>query len=134
MIASREYVKDLLLKVLNRLTSYKLNDEIIIGTWIDNKPIYRKVLKLTSSNKTNENTTIYSNFRTNNNVDSITNFYGTIKGSNNRVQSINSPAISNTLGIMTYFTDVGNINEIHSYSFENSCPITLIVEYTKTTD
>lgn len=40
MIASREYVKDLLLKVLNRFTSYKLNDEIIIGTWIDNKPIY----------------------------------------------------------------------------------------------
>ena len=97
MIASREYVKDLLLKVLNRLTSYKLNDEIIIGTWIDSKPIYRKVLKLTSSNKTNENTTIYSNFRTNNNVDTITNFYGTIKGTNNRVHAINSPALVNTL-------------------------------------
>ena len=36
MIASREYVKDLLLKVLNRLTSYKLNDEIIIVKNVEN--------------------------------------------------------------------------------------------------
>ena len=48
MIASREYVKDLITKLLKSVgfkkefNKYSM-DETIIGSWIDGKPIYRKV-------------------------------------------------------------------------------------------
>ena len=50
MIASREYVKDLICKVLKSIGFKKefnkySTEEQIIGTWIDGKPLYRKYFK-----------------------------------------------------------------------------------------
>ena len=105
-------------------------EETKIGTWIDGKPLYRKVLSLTTPSTTNS--TKIANF---DKTFIIKNYYGNVFIS----------ASNQLLPINFYFTDVykiatyvvNNSGEIYmkigseAYRYQQA---TLTIEYTKTTD
>ena len=105
-------------------------EETKIGTWIDGKPLYRKVLSLTTPSTTNS--TKIANF---DKTFIIKNYYGNAFIS----------ASNQLLPINFYFTDVYNIAtyvvnnsgeiymKIGSEAYKNQ-QVTLTIEYTKTTD
>lgn len=105
-------------------------EEQRIGTWIDGKPLYRKVLSLTTPSTTNS--TKIANF---DKTFIIKNYYGNAFIS----------ASNQLLPINFYFTDVYNIAtyvvnnsgeiymKIGSEAYRNQ-QATLTIEYTKTTD
>lgn len=105
-------------------------EEVKIGTWIDGKPLYRKVLSLTTPSTTNS--TKIANF---DKTFIIKNYYGNAFIS----------ASNQLLPINFYFTDVykiatyvvNNSGEIYmkigSEAYRNQ-QATLTIEYTKTTD
>ena len=105
-------------------------EEQVIGTWIDGKPLYRKILSLTTPSTTNS--TKIANF---DKTFIIKNYYGNAFIS----------ASNQLLPINFYFTDVYNIAtyvvnnsgeiymKIGSEAYRNQ-QATLTIEYTKTTD
>ena len=98
-----------------------------IGTWIDGKPIYRKVITGTTPSNNSQITTI-------NNGQEIINLYGFINSwSSNRIP-INS--YNNANDYCRVFGDTTSPIKITitcSSSYYNM-PYKIIVEYTKTTD
>lgn len=104
--------------------------EIKIGTWIDEKPLYRKVLSLTTPSTTNS--TKIADF---DKTFSIKNYYGNaFISASNQLLPINF-YFTDTYNIATYV--VNNSGEIYmkigSAAYENQ-QVTLTIEYTKTTD
>lgn len=96
--------------------------------WIDGKPIYRKVFKANSvADIANQWKTLQSVFGdTLSNVDSVVESKGIIVSeSRNNAAAIGWLAVSND-GYMYYYNTI--INR------KNNSPVTVIVEYTKTTD
>ena len=105
-------------------------EEQVIGKWIDGKPLYRKILSLTTPSTTNS--TKIANF---DKTFIIKNYYGNAFIS----------ASNQLLPINFYFTDVYNIAtyvvnnsgeiymKIGSEAYRNQ-QATLTIEYTKTTD
>ena len=75
MIASREYVKDLISKVLRKYYNDNYSkDELRIGTWINGKPLYRKTIEF---NITKTGTNISSGVSLSGlNIDAITKVEG----------------------------------------------------------
>lgn len=114
-------------RAVKQLATYSTT-EIKIGTWIDGKPLYRKVIESTSGNASVETV-----------IGSISNFKylktltGTIVNSVNA--SVNFPFIFNTnnLGQLFILSD-GSINCLVTNGAYANRPIKVIVEYTKTTD
>lgn len=98
-------------------------EEQVIGTWIDNSPIYRKVIIINSL--PNNATTQYSHNISN--VDKMLKCYGECSNSDN--------SVSFTLPItnINLWSDRTNIN-IATTSDRSSLNSKIIVEYTKTTD
>lgn len=100
--------------------------EKIIGKWIDNKPIYRKVFTGTI----NDSTTLLQN------VDTLVNAYGTAD-MNYVTRTLNYYEIYNNL---QYFVHVrlssNNVNFICTSAGQSYNPTNckIILEYTKTTD
>ena len=115
---------------INELNTYS-TDEIRVGTWIDGKPIYRKVLEFTNvpTGVTQINHGI-SNF------DKLINYSGYYYNSTwgyNPIPAVTSDNISGYgIGIgdfksTTFYFNIGNLRS-------STNEIKLIVEYTKTTD
>lgn len=105
-------------------------EETRIGTWIDGKPVYRRVILTTSPNNSTNSTDIFSISSWN--VDSFTNMYGFLQ----RDQTVSVPInmyYNGTNGIVTYPTKTGIMCKIFGDSYLKK-PITLVLEYTKTTD
>ncbi len=110
-----------------KLNKYSTN-ETIIGTWIDGKPLYRKVYSITSPSSTNTN---YANLSSLN-IETTVHLYGYYKNST-----------SGTFGIPFYDSDsnysvifINNSNQLRG-RFGNASEITdvkVVIEYTKTTD
>lgn len=103
-------------------------EEVRIGTWIDGKPLYRKTLHLESA-RTDAKIADMDPY-----IKSITNMYGTLEDSYG--YSYNIPVVhpGGVLGVLCKVSD----HTIHtatnnSTSFGNR-PLTLTLEYTKTTD
>lgn len=108
--------------------------EIIIGTWIDGRPIYRKVYTGTTATITSGG---YSTFTDSNlmTMDDLIRFHYSIKDGTNRIVIPNvGDRIASTY-IQTSYGGVGMIVQNSSYysNFSNK-PFTIILEYTKTTD
>lgn len=110
---------------INNLETYS-TDEIRIGTWIDGKPLYRKVI---------ESTNISSDMRLNiSDLDLIINVYGTAirnPGSYYNLPRLNKSNINGQIGF--YYTN----NELHieiGTDVTNVTKIIVVIEYTKTTD
>lgn len=104
-------------------------DEVIIGTWIDGKPLYRKVLNLTSPS-TSEETKI----STLSDVSVLVKLDAHIKNSANA--QVKFPYIFNTsnFGMLWYNTSDKNIYCLVNNGAYQNKEITAIIEYTKTTD
>lgn len=106
-------------------------EETVIGTWIDGKPIYRKVFETTSASSASSFTTIDVSEL---NIDSAVRGFGVCTTSDGVDQFINTVG---SVADAYSFIDLQNKTTLRykttmSASFNR--PIILILEYTKTTD
>jgi hypothetical protein len=112
-------------------------DEIVVGTWINSKPIYRKTVVLTKNvDFSSNNTTVNHNIL---NIDEITEL---------RVMSFSSTTGLYRPFAWTYFTSQSDskyyggvaVNktdfklEIGTSLYDDMSKLNIIIEYTKTTD
>lgn len=109
-------------------------NEIIIGRWIDNKPIYRKVINFGSLPDTTSKSVAHNIA----NIDFIVNVWGMAKRAN-AVNDVNffpineSRPLNNIDAIGLFATDTAVI--IQTGADRSNISITyVIIEYTKTTD
>ena len=103
-------------------------DEQRIGTWIDGKPIYRKVID-TGSLPNTDIKTINHNIS---NIDNIISIHGWAYRSSDNV-FLPLPHVANNTAISCYSTK--NRIEITTYADRSSFTVSyIILEYTKTTD
>ena len=110
-------------------------DEIVVGEWIDGKPVYRKVVKL--PNQTSNNQKITKDL-SDLNIDSVLRcngfaYYKT-GGTEHNLMSFPYTEASNTFIGCGYLASEKNVVFVaydFSFTFED---ITVIIEYTKTTD
>ena len=103
-------------------------EEKVIGTWIDGKPLYRKVFEYTLGSTTSSWRTI----GTIPNIDFPVRMYGMFYHGNDKYpfpRSYNNEEI-------TLYCDTSSklFREQHNYSYANNLPSYVIIEYTKTTD
>lgn len=103
-------------------------EETRIGTWIDGKPLYRRIIKFTIPGANNTVVPLPDGLS----IAEVVHFYGTIFSTNRffdlQTASMESPYMNQI--------DIG-LNEINIYTgngFFVNAPVTLILEYTKTTD
>ena len=96
--------------------------EQVIDTWIDGKPIYRKVFEGTSATQTN--VTIQNHAE---NIDTIVHAYGQLENSTGMKLTVLSDNQSNVWANNTFTIYINNAS-IDTYKYK------LIYEYTKTTD
>lgn len=106
--------------------------ETKIGTWINGKPLYRKVIVSTVPSSTGWSDTWYNISSLN--IDTCVNIGGFFSGSDGRKMTLQWPDVST--GYPMVVTIKGNYLSIGigpSVSWKNTS-ITVILEYTKTTD
>ena len=103
--------------------------ETRIGTWIDGKPLYRKVFEI---NINSSNTSIETNISSIN-LDTLVNIYGSSKYGNYKRNIFNNYAYSGSLSEWSGAYINGNTLVFRNYNLDlEKAYITL--EYTKTTD
>lgn len=111
-------------------------DEVEIGTWVDGKPIYRKVIPGTLA-KDSGNALVFANVLELK-VDRLINIYGNGKENNDIVQFTLPTSHNLTTGLtaainLYYHSETGNIlyhflNNSGKYS---GCAVNVVIEYTK---
>lgn len=101
-----------------------------IGTWIDGKPIYRQVINTTGNNSQSQVIATISN------IDNIVNMFGWVKNGNIHRSCFTAFYGSTTWTSQLYINSQYINLECGSdfANFKNNATITLICEYTKTTD
>lgn len=112
---------------LTNATTYS-TDEIRVGTWINNKPIYRKVLTGTLPIGSGENVFTISNAN-------IINFNGMVKSTYDQWWPIPSIYSEDNYRIYTYISlDRTQLKVYCGSYFSTNSQYEIIIEYTKTTD
>jgi len=114
-----------------------LNDyskEQVVGTWIDGKPIYRKMIEITPTSETYKTQTFPHNIA---NVENICRYEMFLVFSSGMVQPMPGAQFTSS-GInvaLTNFCDVSrtNIEVVFGYN-RSSATVRVFIEYTKTTD
>lgn len=110
---------------LNYIENYS-RVERRIGTWVDHKPIYRRVISATTANE--EGT--WKKISNNANIDKIIGYSGYIVSAGIvKILPFSSPYQS-----IWFSLNDGDILEANSGASFSNQPLTLVVEYTKTTD
>ena len=103
-------------------------NETVIGTWIDGKPIYRKVIDFGAL----PNGTIKSVAHNITNLDIITKLYGVANNDSNKtclpLPSGNSPSVANSIYLYILGKDVNVDCGVNASSYNRSY---IIIEYTK---
>lgn len=129
MIATREWVKSLLSKL--NIGKYS-TDEVRVGTWIDGKPLYRKVFydinigNSTTWHKVSSLDSLY--------IKDVTKCQGLLMGKDGPTFSF--PIYSSS----SYYANIRISSDNKEIMVQNigfsgdSYPATIILEYTKTTD
>lgn len=108
-------------------------EEQVIGTWVDGKPLYRKVINLTAPICEKDGTYVSKTYNISNNVDFAVIELGFIKDEYNQIQTF--PYINNSGNCIKAFVDLNKkINLVHNINSYSSKEATVSVEYTKTTD
>lgn len=107
-------------------------EEIRIGTWIDGKPLYRKIIQTTSPSTENR----ADDIATIDNMDTLVSLSGYVLTKGNSYADVNyaSVGIASQYNIATTMTTSGVVQQVCYYSGYINRPVTLIIEYTKTTD
>ena len=117
--------------------------EQVIGTWIDGKPLYRKVITgqtpTVSSDGTEANTAIIISNGETSNTDHYAIVNGWVRYANSPYSMWTMPYYNNSMRVIKSLMNIsnnGNLNlQISSNgTVYNYCTFTCIVEYTKTTD
>lgn len=116
-------------------TTYQSGVEQIVGVWIDGKPIYRRVFDTTTSATAGSDTSIQG--LTAYNVDTIVNMTGWVGYSSNSSFSAGSMMplcynLDSTHYCTVYYYATNKT--IYAKNGQASCPVRLILYYTKTTD
>ena len=102
-------------------------DETAIGTWIDGKTLYRKVIEVTTPSTANSNVTVYSGL-TSDMI--IQNMYGSVRISDITYASLNMFLDSTNDHCTTWRRDATNIGMNVGASFVSK-PTKIVIEYTK---
>ena len=110
-------------------------NETVIGTWIDGKPLYRKVINLNCPKCSKEGTFADANTDVSSlNIDYII-FKNIIRVSNNTVMNYDRVDVATKYGGMVWYNIANKcIMTRHNSMGYNGASITAIIEYTKTTD
>lgn len=121
------------LKAQTKSSEFSTTTEKVVGTWIDGKPIYRKVIVTNLPTVTTQGTVAIKEIEHNiSNIENIINISGTfvtsIGGFNPLNQSISGDAIVRTVADSSIILIQCSVT-----SFSN-CEANVILEYTKTTD
>lgn len=104
-------------------------EETVIGTWIDGKPLYRKVIPITIPAVANTNTTVYTGDHSN---CALVNRYGVIgTTAGNLDYYYSSSNYMCVYGSMSEIRMILGADAVKSYGGRSSH---IILEYTKTTD
>ena len=115
-------------RAVKELVKYS-TDEIVVGTWMDGKPIYRIVKTFTNYNTLKQGTTIPCSIP---NVETVTHqYYQYEYGDEKRVFPL-IESTGNVLGIC--FKPVDQKLFCSGAGSWSARPLTAIIEYTKTTD
>lgn len=111
-------------------------EETRIGTWIDGKPLYRKVFQTTSPSASNSYVIDISNLG----IDTVINIFGII----NVINNVNSKKFiycnqylqisGSFLNACTLWIDNNRIGMACTFEQHRNQPTNIIIEYTKTTD
>lgn len=110
-------------------------EEQRIGTWIDGKPLYRLTISTTIFTGTSRSAVIY--YKSDNtalNFETVTRFYGAIKGTKNTFGDINYYYTNTDWVCSKVWPAYISVTSSASSPFEANTPITISIEYTKTTD
>lgn len=145
MIASREYVKDLICKLFKsnnfrKVTNKYSEDEQIVGTWINGKPIYRKVIQnITAPQATKIGTTATKNVFIGTGIDNIVDLRYKVLFPSESVcdfGNFTSGGFDALFRIRAGYPTGKDayISIISSHTNWNVANITVIVDYTKTID
>lgn len=105
-------------------------EEIVVGTWIDKKPIYRKVIEFTFGTSISATGQIIANVS---NIDNIITTKGYFRDKAKYGYPIPVSTDDNNMGIY-YNPSSENFYAYHSNSYANNGICHAILEYTKTTD
>lgn len=108
------------------LNTYSTN-ELKIGTWIDGKPIYRKVF---TGNKGNDDLNLGT---VSSNLDTVTDEYGILTDTSNNKKKL-PYYYSSSVWISMEVNSSKNLVVYGSTSQFAKGSVTMVVEYTKTTD
>jgi len=109
---------------------YSTTEEIIVGKWINDKPIYRQVIEYTAS--AGESYIVLSNYISN--LDTITTMYGTtIQPTTNNITTIPYYYNSSDYSMLFYMPSNGRLI-IRCGSSYGAGDMRIVLEYTKTTD
>lgn len=123
MIASREYVKDLITKVLKKFNTYSTNEKLI-GFWIDGKPLYRKILTGTTTSSVDSYYSLSGI-----NYDIITNIK-VLVNTPDYVVDLSTYSNTGQNGVLIEKSQNRLRISNNNYAFYNS-PVIIILEYTK---
>lgn len=115
----------------NRENAYKIYNsfkysttETVVGIWINDKPIYRKVINFTNTS------TNWQTIDTISNMDEVVTLKGYVYDGGNNKTAIPSYG---TDSVKFYITSAGAVNKIATSYYQNKTGV-LILEYTKTSD
>jgi hypothetical protein len=103
--------------------------ETVVGTWVDGKPIYRKVVKITNPQTSNTDYGIISNV-----MGSLVNLYGYMKGIYDTLVPIPQMDSSDSGYSVLFVKQDGTLRGRFSYINAAPVEVYVVVEYTKTTD
>lgn len=130
MFASKEWVKDLLTKVLKRkLNNYSLEEQRI-GTWINGKPLYQRTIEFSVPSTGN------CVVLTDNSIDLVTNIKGMLQNSSDAwiPDNFAQEAVHFNVWYRNYSKEcVVNVTGDSSSQYFNTQGY-LTIQYTKTTD
>lgn len=117
---------------INTSNNYS-TEEKQIGTWINGKPLYRKVINTTSPICNTNGTYVISTIDVADNIDFAVIELAFILDNANQVQTI--PYINNSGNMIKAFINANKkIHLTHNVKDYSERQVTVVVEYTKTTD
>lgn len=114
---------------INKINRYSTTEETIVGVWIDNKPIYRKVINIGSITNTSGNNIVNPNI---DNLDTLISLDGMFKVSDNiiPINFYNSVTASGSYSFCCFYSN-NNLYILCKTAINSGF---VIMEYTKTID
>ena len=120
---------------ISPMSDFSNNREIVSGVWVDNKPIYTIGITVTGGSGTNQYHTLLDISSLN--IDSLIKIYGSARVASRAIVPINSyiNTTDSSMGEIFVYADKNSLlKESHNKTSVDNAKISLVLEYTKTTD